>query len=158
MITNFGRKGILRAIQLLADPKFTISTNTSSVRARQKTRFFGWQKVGQRFARNSDVIADVDEAAEYDHVFRPHPDATVAGAPADESFFGGAVNVDATVVGVRSCSIRPRSQITRETIASRPCAFASTISPGAFRLLITQPVGKPPPIFALTYVRPNGVR
>jgi hypothetical protein len=52
----------------------------------------------------------------------------------------------------------PRSQITRETIASRPGAFAFTISPVAFRFFITAPAGKPSPIFALTNVSPSGVR
>ncbi len=44
----------------------------------------------------------------------------------------------------------PRSQITRETIVSRPGASGLTISPVAFRFLITAPAGKPSPIFALT--------
>src|SRR5438552_1671978 len=55
----------------------------------------------------------------------------------------------------RFCASIPRSQITRETIGSRPGASTATISPVGIRFLMTVPEGNRSPIFAETNSVPS---
>jgi hypothetical protein len=112
----------------------------------------------ERLVYDRYLRAETDVIIEIDDVVGTHPDASIAGWSADVSLFRRAVNVNGARISIRILRSRPRSQMMRVTIGSRPGELGCTISPVRRRSLKTAPEAAPSPILVATSISPSGVR